>query len=273
MSKYTQPDKSTTSSSSVLKETAGSPWMPTDENPFPSFPESPPPLWHMSVPDPPNDSTGNASRQLPSLVGVRGAPLPLITNEEMEKLSVMSNEEFSAMHEDLASVTTTTSGAISDTSDSPSYSAIDEDTLPIIPDEIEEEFFGVHRDSTSFINQSSNLATVASMALSDARSTPSPTRLMPMQEDHWYNSMGLPIADGMLAPSLRIGTPFTQSSQRSTSVLEMENGTIESVDSWGEAAEDDLVKNIGSRERTRQEVLWEIVASEQRWVFTQISDF
>ena len=29
-------------------------------------------------------------------------------------------------------------------------------------------------------------------------------------------------------------------------------------------AEEDLVSNIGQRERTRQEVLWEIVASEER---------
>lgn len=36
--------------------------------------------------------------------------------------------------------------------------------------------------------------------------------------------------------------------------------------SWSEAAEEDLVSNLGPRERTRQEVLWEIVASEERYV-------
>ncbi|KAG6333122.1 hypothetical protein ID866_5962 [Astraeus odoratus] len=36
--------------------------------------------------------------------------------------------------------------------------------------------------------------------------------------------------------------------------------------SWSEGAEDDLVSNLGSRERTRQEVLHEIVASEERYV-------
>lgn len=36
--------------------------------------------------------------------------------------------------------------------------------------------------------------------------------------------------------------------------------------SWSEAAEEDLVSNLGQRERTRQEVLWEIVASEERYV-------
>jgi hypothetical protein len=36
--------------------------------------------------------------------------------------------------------------------------------------------------------------------------------------------------------------------------------------SWSETAEDDLVSNLGSRERTRQEVLFEILASEERYV-------
>ena len=36
---------------------------------------------------------------------------------------------------------------------------------------------------------------------------------------------------------------------------------------WGEGAEEDLVTCLGSRERTRQEVLWEIVASEERYGF------
>lgn len=36
--------------------------------------------------------------------------------------------------------------------------------------------------------------------------------------------------------------------------------------SWSEMTQDDLVCNLGARERTRQEVLWEIVASEERYV-------
>ncbi|KDN36359.1 hypothetical protein K437DRAFT_56995 [Tilletiaria anomala UBC 951] len=36
--------------------------------------------------------------------------------------------------------------------------------------------------------------------------------------------------------------------------------------SWSEMTEEELVLNLGSRERTRQEVLWEIVASEERYV-------
>ncbi|KAI0028120.1 hypothetical protein K488DRAFT_10145, partial [Vararia minispora EC-137] len=57
--------------------------------------------------------------------------------------------------------------------------------------------------------------------------------------------------------SLRSGTPY---SQRSTST------SVMAPASWSEGAEGDLVSNLGARERTRQEVLWEIVASEERYV-------
>lgn len=36
------------------------------------------------------------------------------------------------------------------------------------------------------------------------------------------------------------------------------------ANSWSEMAEDDLIANLGPKERTRQEVLWEIVSSEER---------
>ncbi|KAI0094007.1 Dbl domain-containing protein [Irpex rosettiformis] len=58
--------------------------------------------------------------------------------------------------------------------------------------------------------------------------------------------------------SLRSGTPYSQLTNASSRIL--------SVQSWSEGAEEDLVSNIGQRERTRQEVLWEIVASEDRYV-------
>ncbi|EKM55539.1 uncharacterized protein PHACADRAFT_195574 [Phanerochaete carnosa HHB-10118-sp] len=58
--------------------------------------------------------------------------------------------------------------------------------------------------------------------------------------------------------SLRSGTPYSQMTHASSRIL--------SAQSWSEGAEDDLVSNIGQRERTRQEVLWEIVASEERYV-------
>ncbi|KAG9005374.1 hypothetical protein FRB90_010414 [Tulasnella sp. 427] len=58
--------------------------------------------------------------------------------------------------------------------------------------------------------------------------------------------------------SFRSGTPYSYLSGRST--------MIQPPSSWSEAAEEDLVSNLGPRERTRQEVLWEIVTSEQRYV-------
>jgi len=54
--------------------------------------------------------------------------------------------------------------------------------------------------------------------------------------------------------SLRSGTPFSQKSM----------GSVLPPASWSEGAEEDLVTHLGPRERTRQEVLWEIVASEER---------
>jgi hypothetical protein len=59
---------------------------------------------------------------------------------------------------------------------------------------------------------------------------------------------------------VRAGTPMSHMSGR-TVVL--------TTASWSEAAEEDLVSNLGQRERTRQEVLWEIVASEQRSVISK----
>lgn len=76
----------------------------------------------------------------------------------------------------------------------------------------------------------------------------------PHQPHGKYNAMGLPMADNVSL--MRAGTPMSHMSER-TGVL--------TTASWSEAAEEDLVSNIGQRERTRQEVLWEIVASEQRY--------
>lgn len=56
--------------------------------------------------------------------------------------------------------------------------------------------------------------------------------------------------------SMRSNTPYSQASQSTSRIL--------ATASWSEAAEEDLVSNLGPRERTRQEVLWEIVASEER---------
>lgn len=64
------------------------------------------------------------------------------------------------------------------------------------------------------------------------------------------------------APSLRSGTPYSSMSHHSS------GSHILAAQSWSEVTEDDLVSNIGSRERTRQEVLFEIISSEERCVPT-----
>ncbi|RPD66270.1 Dbl domain-containing protein [Lentinus tigrinus ALCF2SS1-7] len=64
--------------------------------------------------------------------------------------------------------------------------------------------------------------------------------------------------EASLHQSLRSGTPYSQMSNASSRIL--------AAQSWSEVAEEDLVSNLGQRERTRQEVLWEIVTSEERYV-------
>ncbi|KXN85461.1 RhoGEF domain-containing protein gxcJ [Leucoagaricus sp. SymC.cos] len=66
--------------------------------------------------------------------------------------------------------------------------------------------------------------------------------------------------DVVSAQSLRSATPYsTMSGQASGS-------RILAAASWSELTEEDLVSNLGSRERTRQEVLFEIISSEERYV-------
>lgn len=69
------------------------------------------------------------------------------------------------------------------------------------------------------------------------------------------NSTKPTYGDGVLIdPSLRSATPFSI-------------GSFLPVGSWREGAEEDLITHLGLRERTRQEVVWEIVASEDRYGF------
>ena len=75
------------------------------------------------------------------------------------------------------------------------------------------------------------------------------------------------------AQSLRSGTPYSQMSGQTS------GSRILSAQSWSEVTEEDLVSNLGSRERTRQEVLFEIISSEERSVllrprcfFHQVTD-
>jgi len=62
------------------------------------------------------------------------------------------------------------------------------------------------------------------------------------------------------SPSLRSGTPYSSMTQNTS------GSRILAASSWSEVTEGDLVSNLGSRERTRQEVLFEIIQSEERCV-------
>ena len=84
---------------------------------------------------------------------------------------------------------------------------------------------------------------ITSVKATTTRPTPSPYLIKPGYSD------GVSIHQ-----SLRSGTPFSQKS----------TGSVLPPASWSEGAEEDLVTHLGPRERTRQEVLWEIVASEER---------
>lgn len=104
------------------------------------------------------------------------------------------------------------------------------------------------RGSTSSAASSSKTdvaSTKVSVKATSVRGAPSPTP-----------SRALDTAS--IQQSLRSGTPYSQMSNNSSRIL--------AAASWSEGAEEDLVSNLGPRERTRQEVLWEIVASEERFV-------
>ena len=66
--------------------------------------------------------------------------------------------------------------------------------------------------------------------------------------------------DASSAQSFRSPTPYSSMSAQTT------GSRILSAQSWSEVTEEDLVSNLGSRERTRQEVLFEIISSEERCV-------
>lgn len=99
--------------------------------------------------------------------------------------------------------------------------------------------------STSKVNVSSK---GANGSANKATVTSTRTALSPMQKSFAETAS--------VNASMRSNTPYSQASQSTSRIL--------ATASWSEAAEEDLVSNLGPRERTRQEVLWEIVASEER---------
>jgi hypothetical protein len=97
--------------------------------------------------------------------------------------------------------------------------------------------------STSRTDVGSSKNSTQTVKATTTRSAPSPYPTKPGYGD-----------GASIHQSLRSGTPFSQKS----------TGSVLPPASWSEGAEEDLVTHLGPRERTRQEVLWEIVASEER---------
>jgi hypothetical protein len=60
----------------------------------------------------------------------------------------------------------------------------------------------------------------------------------------------------------RTATPLSPTNSEQS--LDTTRSYLPQPNSWSEMAEEDLIANLGPRERTRQEVLWEIVSSEER---------
>lgn len=75
----------------------------------------------------------------------------------------------------------------------------------------------------------------------------------------------------MRKSSTPYGQPFAPSPTKSPLLSPTESDGSHSTrsylpppNSWSEMAEEELIANLGPKERTRQEVLWEIVSSEER---------
>jgi hypothetical protein len=104
------------------------------------------------------------------------------------------------------------------------------------------------RGSTSTTASASSVDVVTTKTGVKATSTRTATSPFPMKGNEDNTSID---------QYSRSGTPYSQMSNKNMRIL--------AATSWSETAEDDLVSNLGARERTRQEVLFEILASEERY--------
>jgi hypothetical protein len=82
----------------------------------------------------------------------------------------------------------------------------------------------------------------------------------------------LPVIGATTSPNLNkffadyisIQEAIQEAIQSNTENCQTDGDYLKSPASWSDIAEDDLIANLGSRERTRQEVLYQIVSSEER---------
>jgi hypothetical protein len=106
----------------------------------------------------------------------------------------------------------------------------------------------------------------SSMRLDETRPNP-PSRASTAQSYSSRRSLS------MRKTSTPYGQPFLPSPTKSPLLSPTESDGSHSTrsylpppNSWSEMAEEELIANLGPKERTRQEVLWEIVSSEERYV-------
>ncbi|WVQ93515.1 hypothetical protein IAU59_000589 [Kwoniella sp. CBS 9459] len=80
-----------------------------------------------------------------------------------------------------------------------------------------------------------------------------------------------PLSRSAFTPTPGSSSPTKSSMMMSPTPSDVSTGAstrsyIAAPNSWSEMAEAELIANLGPKERTRQEVLWEIVSSEERYV-------
>ncbi|KAK1232944.1 hypothetical protein PQX77_003858 [Marasmius sp. AFHP31] len=181
------------------------------------------------------DSTGRSSRK-----AVNGATSPNATSNDVQKKVAF------------ISPSPTQTIVDRDMPDSPGNSSFSPSSPPLKT--TVSRFQATHgkepRGSTSSTGASSSKTDLGSTSKGSGQKAPSMRTASPYSHRQ----------DAASAQSLRSGTPYSQMSSTTS------GSRILSATSWSEVTEEDLVSNLGSRERTRQEVLFEIISSEERYV-------
>ncbi|QRV86077.1 RhoGEF domain protein [Ceratobasidium sp. AG-Ba] len=218
------------------------PTPPPAPTPTPAQPQPPPPQRQQRPPSPPVEppATNSTASSRPSQQSEHTTPDSAARRKVAFRSPAMPSvplpEPARAASPAVSQTTTTTYYKMRPTSAAARFAAQqrDRDT----PDSAR----------SSSANTPPRINTAMSGRASTNRATHSPT--------HSTRTFGAVAAD-QASMTIRSGTPYSHMSGVSA---------IQAAASWSEAAENDLVNNLGPRERTRQEVLWEIVASEERYV-------
>ncbi|PWN39640.1 hypothetical protein IE81DRAFT_317703 [Ceraceosorus guamensis] len=94
----------------------------------------------------------------------------------------------------------------------------------------------------------------------------SPSSFVSAQSSAHGSKAGGSLDTRRLSTSTAAGAHMIRSASQGNVTWSAASAATGSAPSWSQMTQRDLVDNLGPRERTRQEVLWEIVASEERYV-------